>query len=463
MIIPRVLIAAAASGSGKTVCACGMMYALKEQGIRLVSGKCGPDYIDPMFHREVLGVDAQNLDLFFCRQEVLRELFVQHCKEAQLAVIEGVMGYYDGMGIDTDQGSSYDVARALETPVILVVPCKGSALSAAALLKGMIEFRKDSNIQGILLNRVSEMLYPRMKQMIETQLSKVGHEIPVIGYMPEHPAFDLESRHLGLVTPEETKGLKQQLQEAGEILKKTIDWDTFLAIANSAPEMEEYTFENRTAAAGEIPIAVARDEAFCFYYKDNLELLKKLGCKLIPFSPLRDPVLPKEVQGLIVGGGYPEEHAKALSENKSMLESIRKAIEDGMPCHAECGGFLYLHAGLEDREGNSYPMAGVFSGKAFPKGKLVRFGYVNLTAQEDGIFLKKGETLRGHEFHYWESTENGNDVKAEKPDGKRAWECIHMRGALFAGFPHISYGSNRMFAERFVTQARRYGKRKMNF
>lgn len=459
MRIPRVLIAAAASGSGKTVCSCGIMYALKEQGIRLVSGKCGPDYIDPMFHREVLHINVQNLDLFFYEKETLRELFVRHCKDAQLAVIEGVMGYYDGMGIDTDRGSSYDVARTLKTPVILVVSCKGSALSAAALMKGMIEFRKDSNIRGILLNRVSEMLYPRMKQMLETQLSKEGYEIPVIGYIPEHPAFGLESRHLGLVTPEETKDLKQKLHEAGEILKKTIDWETFFAIADGAPEMKEYTEAKEPAKAEEIPIAVARDEAFCFYYKDNLELLEKLGCKLIPFSPLRDKALPQGVWGLILGGGYPEEHAKALSVNEGMLDSIRNAIQGGMPCHAECGGFLYLQGQLADREGTMYPMAGIFQGNAFPRGKLVRFGYVNLTAQKDGAFLKKGETLKGHEFHYWDSTDNGKDVKAEKPDGKRAWECIHMRGTLFAGFPHISYGSNRRFAERFVTEARRYGKR----
>lgn len=460
MRVPRVLIAAAASGSGKTVCACGIMHALKERGIRLVSGKCGPDYIDPMFHREVLGVDAQNLDFFFYQKEALRALFVRHCKGAQLAVIEGVMGYYDGMQIDTDKGSSYDVARTLDTPVILVVPCKGSALSTAALLKGMIEFRKDSNIQGIILNRVSEMLYPRMKQMIETQLSKEGYEIPVIGHMPEHPAFGLESRHLGLVTPEETKGLKQQLHEAGRILEQTIDWETFFAIADGAPEMEQPADEKQTVAAKEVPVAVARDEAFCFYYKDNLELLKALGCKLVPFSPLRDPALPQGVQGVILGGGYPEEHARALSENKGMLESIRKAVEAGMPCHAECGGFLYLHAKLTDREGDTYPMTGVFSGSAYPTEKLVRFGYVNLTAVKDGILLKKGETIRGHEFHYWDSTDNGEMVKAEKPDGTRVWECIHMRGALFAGFPHISYGSNPNFAERFVTQARQYGNRR---
>lgn len=460
MKIPRVLIAAAASGSGKTVCACGMMYALKKQGVRLVSCKCGPDYIDPMFHREVLGIDAQNLDLFFYQKEPLRALFAKHCKEAQLAVIEGVMGYYDGRGIDTDRGSSYEVAKVIGAPVILVVSCKGSALSAAALLKGMTEFRRDSNIQGIILNRVSEMLYPGMKRMIETELSKEGHEIPVIGYIPEHPAFQLESRHLGLVTPESVEGLKRKLQEAGDILQQTIDWDAFWKIANGACDLEEPAETERSTDRARIPVAIARDEAFCFYYKDNLELLERLGCRLIPFSPLRDRTLPEGVQGMILGGGYPEEYAQVLAENKGMLESIRKEIGAGMPCHAECGGFLYLHEALENRKGEAYPMAGIIKGEAYPVGKLARFGYVNLTAREDGVFLKKGETIRGHEFHYWDSTNNGNGVKAEKPDGKRVWECIHMRGTLFAGFPHISYGSNRKFAERFVTQAGQYGKRK---
>lgn len=457
MKIPRILIAAASSGSGKTVTSCGIMEALKQQGIRLVSGKCGPDYIDPMFHREVLKIDAQNLDLFFYDKEHLRKLFIQHCKNTQMAVLEGVMGLYDGMGIDTDKGSSYDVAKALETPVVLVVSCKGSALSVVALLKGLIEFRKDSNIQGFLLNRVSEMLYPRMKQMIEAQLKQEGYDIPVIGYIPEDPAFALESRHLGLVTPDGVTHLETKIKRAGEILGKTIDWKTFFRIANGAPKLsEEEGMENIVPAEREIPIAVARDEAFCFYYKDNLELLKSLGCKLIPFSPLKDRALPTGVKGLILGGGYPEEYARQLSENKTMLESVHDAITNGMPCHAECGGFLYLQEQLENREGESYGLVGIFKGKAFPKGRLVRFGYVNLTAEKDGAFLRKGEQIRGHEFHYWDTEENGEDVYAKKPDGKRSWHCIHMKENLFAGFPHIAYGSNRRFAERFVECAVQY-------
>ena len=368
MKIPRILIAAASSGSGKTVTSCGIMEALKQQGIRLVSGKCGPDYIDPMFHREVLKIDAQNLDLFFYDKEHLRKLFIQHCKNTQMAVLEGVMGFYDGMGIDTDKGSSYDVAKALETPVVLVVSCKGSALSVVALLKGLIEFRKDSNIQGFLLNRVSEMLYPRMKQMIEAQLKREGYDIPVIGYIPEDPAFALESRHLGLVTPDGVTHLETKIKRAGEILGKTIDWKTFFRIANGAPKLsEEEGMENIVPAEREIPIAVARDEAFCFYYKDNLELLKSLGCKLIPFSPLKDRALPTGVKGLILGGGYPEEYARQLSENKTMLESVHDAITNGMPCHASAVVFCICRNSWKTEKENRMVWLAFSKERLFPK------------------------------------------------------------------------------------------------
>lgn len=458
MRIPRIMITAVSSGSGKTVISCSLMEALKQQGLCVVSGKCGPDYIDPMFHKEVLGIDAQNLDLFFHEERELETIFVNHAKEADIAVIEGVMGYYDGMGIDTVKASSYEVAKALKTPVILVLPCKGAAISAAALVKGILEFREENYICGILLNRISEILYPKMKEMLEKELGMSGHDIKVLGYIPEHPAFHLESRHLGLVTPKEVEGLRSRLSEAGRILGETVNLEELIKLAESAPGLQEGSDVDPAyyeVNEQKIRIAAARDEAFCFYYKENLELLKRLGCEIVLFSPIHDKELPKGSQGLILGGGYPELYAESLSKNRTMLESIRAAIESGMPCHAECGGFLYLHETLKDREGKEYPMAKVISGDAFPTERLVRFGYVCLTAEEDGLFLKKGETIRGHEFHYWDSTNNGKDVEARKPDGRRFWKCIHMENNLFAGFPHLAYGSNPLFVRRFVEKAKR--------
>lgn len=493
MRVPRLLFAAAASGSGKTTITCGIMAALRQRKLRVAACKCGPDYIDPMFHREVLGVPSENLDLFFCAPETLKSLFLRHAEAAEITVAEGVMGYYDGMSLGSEAASSYEVAKTLGFPVILVVPCKGMALSVVPTILGMLEFRKDSHIRGILLNRISGMLYPRMKQMIEDELQKRGYSIPVVGYVPEQELFHLGSRHLGLVLPEEIENLRERMNRAGEELSGTVNLELLLEIAREAPkisgEMQETkreaseikrkapgTAENAPEPAGNAPeisgempeakrevpeagvrIAVARDEAFCFYYQDNLDLLRRLGCELVPFSPLRDACLPEGIHGLILGGGYPELYAKQLSENRSMCRAVRREIQNGLPCIAECGGFLYLHKELEGADGAEYEMAGVISGKAFRTGRLGRFGYIRLRAKEDSRYLQKGEELRGHEFHYWDSTANGGDCLAVKPEGTRSWDCVHMEEGLFAGFPHIHFYSNPGFAERFVSTCRKYG------
>lgn len=469
MGIPGIMIAAPASGSGKTAAACGLMAAFGSRGLKVRSCKCGPDYIDPMFHREVLGVDSENLDLFFSKPEELRECFWRHTAGADLTVVEGVMGYYDGMGLDTDHGSSYEVASVLNLPVILVVPCRGAALSLAASVRGMLAFRKESNIRGILLNRVSGMLYPRLKQMLESELKQAGYDIPVVGYMPEDEAFRLESRHLGLITPQEIEGLRGQTARAGEILAGTADLDLILQIAEKGAANGETAEEDRSETGdkpvfgtGEnrVRIGIARDKAFCFYYKDNLELLEKLGCEPVPFSPLSDPRLPDGLSGLIFGGGYPELYGRTLAENKGLLQEIHSLIEDGIPCLAECGGFMYLHEELEDREGQVWKMTGNIKGRTWPVGRLVRFGYVKIMPEEartEAGYLFPGEEIRGHEFHYWDSTDSGSDCLAVKPDGRRSWQCIHMDGNLFAGYPHLYLPSLPAFAERFVRRCREWG------
>nr|WP_243426969.1 cobyrinate a,c-diamide synthase [Mediterraneibacter glycyrrhizinilyticus] len=469
---PGILLAAPASGSGKTAAACALMAALQGKGMNVRACKCGPDYIDPMFHREVLGVDSKNLDLFFSDKEELIRGYQRHTEGADIAVVEGVMGYYDGMALDTEKASSYDVARTLGLPVLLVLPARGAALSLAAVVKGMSEFREDSNIQGILLNRVSDMLYPRLKEMLERKLHSMNLDIPVVGYLPEDPCFCMESRHLGLVTPQEMEGLKDQIQKTGELLSRTVDLELVRRTAGEAAAVAgESSLKNEggTLSGSGLRIGIARDEAFCFYYKDNLNLLEDLGCTLIPFSPLRDRMIPEDLDGLLLGGGYPELHGKELAENRDMLSSVRTALQDGMPCLAECGGFMYLHEEMEDREGNVYPLVGQIRGKAFPTGRLVRFGYVNLEVQGgsgDGIsdavgpqsdaveegYLLPGESIRGHEFHYWDSTDSGADCVAVKPDGRRKWNCIHMKGNLFAGYPHLYLPSMKAFAERFVAR-----------
>ena len=473
---PGFLLSAISSNSGKTAAACGLMSAFKQKGKRVCACKCGPDYIDPMFHREVLGIDSKNLDLFFSDEEKLRVGYLRHTLGAEFTITEGVMGFYDGMSLDSVKGSSYDVSRTLGLPVILVINARGAAMTLAATVKGIAEFRPDSNIRGILLNRVSAMLYPRLKAMLETELVQIGHsEIKVVGYMPEDEVFHLESRHLGLVTPQEMENLQEKVKRAGEILAKTVDLELLEEIAGEAAvwkaDVSEESEKTGSLKSQNAPvrIAVAHDEAFCFYYKDNLELLESLGCELIEFSPLHDEKLPDNISGLILGGGYPELYGKQLSENQSMLASIRKALmQEKIPCLAECGGFMYLHEEMEDADGNVWKLVGRIKGRTFPTGKLVRFGYVDLQRNLDenpisefkeqmslaDRWILPGENIRAHEFHYWDSTDSGSDCLAVKPDGKRSWECMHLEENLVAGYPHLYYPSCENFAERFVEKCR---------
>ena len=368
MQIPRIMIAGSSSGSGKTAITCAILSALKQKNIDVAACKCGPDYIDPMFHREVLQVPSENLDLFFSTKDSLQELFVKHGENRDIVVTEGVMGYYDGLALESDQASSYDVSRSLSMPTVLVVPCKGMALSVVPVILGMLEFRKDQQIKGIILNRISGMLYPRMKQLIESELKKRGYDIPVVGYVPEHEAFQLESRHLGLKLPEHIIHIQKKLHEAGELIKSTIDLEQILQIACQAPQIEtviKNSLDEKSVVKNRVRIGIARDEAFCFYYEENLRMFREKGCELVEFSPLVEKKLPENIKGLIIGGGYPELYAEKLSANISMRKDIQSKIDAGMPTIAECGGFLYLHETLENPERMKIKMTNVIKAEAF--------------------------------------------------------------------------------------------------
>lgn len=443
--VPRIMLAAPGSGAGKTTITCGLLQALMNRGISCQAWKCGPDYIDPMFHRYVLGIPGGNLDSFFLEEEQVRRLLVRETKEDSLAVLEGVMGYFDGVAGISTLASSYDIARITETPVILVVDCKGASLSIAAMVKGFLEYGTDNTgsngIQGILLNRISSM----MAQRLIPEIEKLG--VPVVGFLPVMKEMELASRHLGLVMPGEISQLRRQIEDLGRKLEETVDVDRILEIAGSAPRMEA---ESMGAVGGQrgaeeaVIIAVAKDKAFCFYYQENLHLLEELGARLEFFSPLEDAALPKGARGLILGGGYPELHADRLSGNEPMRAAIARAVKAGIPLLAECGGFLYLHEQLESTDGTLYPMAGVIKGQAFRTEKLSRFGYVTL--QPTGI--------KGHEFHYWDSTDCGRDWVAEKPLSNRTWTCMHVNGNQVAGFPHLYYRSNETFIKEWLNACR---------
>ena len=446
MKLPRTMLAAPASGSGKTLITCGILKALVNRGYKVASFKCGPDYIDPMFHSRVIGTRSGNLDTFFTEPNVTRYLFGNVAQETEVSVVEGVMGYYDGLAGISTKASSADVAGILKIPVVLIVNCRGLSISVLPLLKGFLEFETPSNIQGVILNQISEGMYPDMKRLIEERLP-----LKVLGYVPRVPELVLESRHLGLVLPGEIEELQKKLDEFAELLEKTLDIDALLAMAASAPELSyEAPYVPVLKEAGNVSVAVAEDEAFCFTYRDNLDLLKEMGARLVSFSPVHDRELPKEIKGLILSGGYPELHTDALSKNISMRTSIYQAVTGGLPCIAECGGFLYLHKTLEGADGRVYPMAGVLEANAYRKDKLSRFGYVTLEVLEDQMLLGKGNGIRGHEFHYWESESCGSSMRAKKPLRKRSWECVHGSETLYAGFPHLFFYSNPSAAWNFL-------------
>ena len=440
---PRILIAAPMSGSGKTMITCGLLQALTLRGQKVASFKCGPDYIDPMFHEKVIGTKSGNLDLFFADAPLMKRLFCRNSADVDVSVIEGVMGYYDGSRADSTEASSYAVARALDCPTVLIINARGQSVSALATLEGFVRFRPDSGVKGVIFNQMPERIF----RALAPKVREMG--VVPLGYVPKADDMVIESRHLGLVTPDEIRGLSDRLKRLAALLEQTVDLDALLALARSAPELDAPP-EQDYPVLPETVIAVARDEAFCFNYRDNLALLERLGARLAYFSPIRDAALPEGAQGLILYGGYPELYARALSENAAMREAVRTAVRGGMPTLAECGGFMYLHDTLEDMEGTDWPMAGVIQGRTFRTQKLGRFGYITLSPNADTAFLPVGETIRAHEFHYYESENCGSALTAEKPDGARRWTCEHADGALLAGFPHLYYESDPNLIVRFL-------------
>lgn len=447
---PRLMLAAASSGSGKTTIACAILQALTRMGEHPVSFKCGPDYIDPMFHRQVLGVPSRNLDLFFSDEATAAYLLQKNSENFSLAFIEGVMGYYDGIATTTE-ASSWQLAKATQTPVVLVLNCKGMSVSIAAQLGGYLSYQPDSQIKGVILNQVSKSIYPEIKALIEQR-----YDVAVCGYMPKMSDCSLESRHLGLVTAEEIGDLQQRLEKLGEQAMQTIDLPLLLKIAAQAPALAVPAVQLPAPNPTPLRIGVARDKAFSFYYADNLELLEQLGAQLVEFSPLHDPQLPDDLDGLLLGGGYPELYADTLSQNRTLMAQIKASLQNGLPCIAECGGFQYLCEQLEGADSKSYPMVGFLPGSSFRTPSLRRFGYVRLTAQKDNLLCKKGEGFAAHEFHYWDSQHCGNGCIAQKPYRRSSWECVVCDENFWAGYPHLYFYADVQMAKNFLNRCNRF-------
>lgn len=441
----ELMVAAAASGSGKTVLTCALLAALKKRGCSPCAFKCGPDYIDPMFHRAVLGVDSHNLDLFLSDEETVRGLYARYGAGHGAVVTEGAMGFYDGLGGTTHRASAWHVADTLGLPVFIVVRPGGAALTLAAQLRGLRGFRNPSHIAGLFLNDCGPMLAKSLTPMLEEETG-----LPVVGYLPHMDEAVLESRHLGLCTAGEVKNLAARIDQAAEQLERSMDWRKLFALCGSGRKgYAAAPVRNR----GSVPIAVARDDAFCFTYAETLDALRDAGAEPLFFSPLDDGKLPCGSCGLYLPGGYPELYARQLSENEEMRLAVKAAVEDGMPTVAECGGFLYLSRTLEGEDGAVYPMAGVLPGEAVRRKRLVRFGYAELSAAEDSLLFRKGETVPAHEFHYWDSSENGDSLTARKPLTGREWRCGFAGERLYAAFPHLYWMGRPQLAERFVQTA----------
>ena len=441
------LLAAPRSGSGKTTMTCALLMALKRRGCAPCAFKSGPDYIDPMFHRAVLGVESRNLDLFFSAPETVRTLYAKGAAGHGAAVCEGAMGFYDGLGGVSDRASAWHLADTLGLPVLLVVEPKGQSLTLAAELKGLDSFRTPSHIAGILLNNCTARMHALLAPMLEEETG-----LPVLGFLPKLPEAVIGSRHLGLYTAAEVENLQQKLALLADAAEEHIDWPRLLALCEKEPPALP---EKAPQPPARVRIAVAQDEAFCFIYAETLEAFRDAGAEVVFFSPLRDTALPENIGGLYLPGGYPELHAKELSENTSLLREIKQKIESGLPTAAECGGFLYLGQSLTDAEGQSWPMAGVLPGEAKDAGRLVRFGYAALSADSDSMLFRAGESFPIHEFHHWDSTANGVALAAKKPVGGAEWRCGFIDEHFYAGFPHL-YWAGTPLPQRFAAAAENY-------
>lgn len=462
----KIMITAAKSGGGKTLITCGLLEVLKEMGEKPRAFKCGPDFIDPMFHKKLLGIESENLDSFFLEEKQLREFFEARTGEEEIAVIEGVMGYFDGIGGDTPRGSASEIAQMLDCPALLIVDARKASLSLAASVSGFLSYRPrgfeawENKIAGVILNQASPVIYERLKKVIERDCS-----VPVVGYVPVMENCRLESRHLGLVMPEEIENFKQMFKEMAPVLSKTLNLGKILEISESRKEKGEKKpsgepEKKEISHQKDFCLAIARDRAFNFYYEENLRLLRENGAELLEFSPVSDREIPPEADGLLLGGGYPELFAGELEKNSSMRNAVRAAIKQGMPVLAECGGFLYLLDSLQDEEGREFQMAGVFEGKSARGKTLGNFGYITVEGCKDGRYLKAGEHIKGHEYHYWKTENEGKDGLAVKPSGNRQWSCIHQTDRVFAGFPHLYYRSMPEFPKRFAKECRKYRREK---
>ncbi|HXZ90879.1 MAG TPA: cobyrinate a,c-diamide synthase [Candidatus Dormibacteraeota bacterium] len=458
MRIPRVVIAAPHSGAGKTTVAVGLMSVFTSRGLRVQPFKVGPDFIDPSYHTRAAGIYSKNLDTWLTSAETAKKVFVKSCRKCDLAIIEGVMGLFDGVSGSEDAASTAEISRILNAPIILVVDASRTAGSSGALVHGFKTFDQRVKIKGVILNHVKSQKHIDLtRQAIER-----GAGVPVIGALPSTPGIVMPSRHLGLIPAPERNGLADFLTELRRFINQYLDLEQVLEIARSADDLETEEKEDSSQPVGvKARVGIACDEAFNFYYRDNIELLEANGAEVVPFSPMHDSSLPSNLHGMFLGGGFPEAYAKQLEENQLMRESIKKAVEDEMPVYAECGGLMYLVQSTQDLEACPHRMIGILSGRAIMGGKLESLNYSVAHVIRKNILSDVGFTLRGHEFHY-------SKIEDVPTDAKFAYEMKIGKGIsgqydgwlqhnLLASYLHIHFAYDLHIAKNFVDACQRYG------
>ncbi|MDR6999775.1 cobyrinate a,c-diamide synthase [Neobacillus niacini] len=453
----RLVIAGTGSGVGKTTLTIGLMSALKKKGYTVQGFKCGPDYIDPTYHTAVTGRISRNIDSWMLDHELVKEIMIRASERADISIIEGVMGFYDGKNPMNNSGSTAEISIITKSPVVLVVNCSSMARSAAAIVKGFQVFLEEANIVGVIANRVgSEGHFKLVKTAIEQECG-----IPVLGYLQKDSDLAIPERHLGLIPSVERGELDSFFNQLGDLVLETIDVDALFEVAKASPlEIKESQFMSRER--NKVRIAVARDAAFNFYYQENLELLEAFGAELIEFSPLKGETVPDNVDGLYIGGGFPEEFAAVLQEKTEVNQSIRAAIEKETPTLAECGGFMYLTESIETTDGKNYEMVGMIPGKVKMQTNLAALGYREITPEEGNFLLEGNLTARGHEFHYSTFQPTTEIQHAYQTKGMRGFKQEgYMNGNLIAGYTHFHFGSCPHLVENWIKKCKEFQNRRI--
>ena len=434
-----IVIASNKSGGGKTTITLGIMRALIKRGFKVQGYKIGPDYIDPAFHKHITRTASRNLDLHLMGEAGVKASYSRG--NGDFGVVEGVMGLYDGKGISTE-GSTAAVAKVLNLPIILIISPKAQSITLCAEINGLLAFEK-TNVVGVILNNVNESYYKLLKAAIEKHCSS---KIKVFGYVPKEESLKLKSRHLGLVQSSEVEDLDNKIEKCSELIEKYVNMKELMEVFNETESFED-GFHLKNIG---LKTAVAKDEAFNFYYEENIELLKELG-EVKFFSPLRDETLPEGINYIYIGGGYPEVFKEKLSSNVTMLNSIKKHLKNGLRAYAECGGLMYL---MEEIEGKK--MVGFFKGKAEMTKRLQNFGYAEIEIAKDNRILPKGMKISCHEFH--KSLIKSEEkkvylVKKETYEGEiKTWKCGYVKGNALGAYAHIHFFSNLEFLKSMVSK-----------